>query len=564
MITRFVVGLMAVACGDALLSRPAYSSEGAATHCSEPQDVGRYFSKKRYVVVPLPVYEAARTELPSPIYDYKPVWVEMYWKAWALAFKNFREPSPGSGFVSQFIDAAFNENIFLWDSSFMTMFTNFGAPVVPGISTLDNFYAKQHDDGEICREIVRDRGLCYSPWVNHDCEPLVSHYGWLDQFASEPLHYSPVTYQGRDLPTANPVFTLEALNHPILAWAELESYRVTGDKGRLEIVWSPLVNYYNALRNYLRQGNGLYMTDWASMDNSPRNQYLKGGGAAIDTSSEMVLFAHNLASIADILGKHAESRRYTREADDLARSINRLMWEPDRGFYFDLTLDGKHVPVKTIAAYWTLIGGVASPKQAEKLVRELLNPKTFGRPNPVPTLAADEPQYDAAGGYWRGSVWAPTTTMIIRGLEEYGYRALAREFAVRYLDLVADVYGKTGTIWENYSPEAREPGRPARPDFVGWSGIGPIMYFLEYGIGLQPNAARNELLWELRSGGRQGCERFRFAGHVSSLVAEPVPGSRDKYHIAVESDGGFTLNVVHDGTSAIFQIKKGHQEFEVH
>jgi hypothetical protein len=42
-----------------------------------------------------------------------PVYVRMYWKAWELAFRNFYEPRPGSGFVSQFIDAAFNQNIFL-------------------------------------------------------------------------------------------------------------------------------------------------------------------------------------------------------------------------------------------------------------------------------------------------------------------------------------------------------------------------------------------------------------------------------------------------------------------
>ncbi len=65
---------------------------------------------------------------------------------------------PGSGFVSPFIDAAFNQNIFLWDTCFMTMFCNYAHPYVPGICSLDNFYAKQHADGEICREINRTTG----------------------------------------------------------------------------------------------------------------------------------------------------------------------------------------------------------------------------------------------------------------------------------------------------------------------------------------------------------------------------------------------------------------------
>ena len=54
------------------------------------------------------------------------------------------------------------------------------------------------------------------------------------------------------------------------------------------MVYEPLVRYYRALQTYIRQGNGLYMTDWASMDNSPRNEYLAQGGTAVDTSSQMV------------------------------------------------------------------------------------------------------------------------------------------------------------------------------------------------------------------------------------------------------------------------------------
>jgi len=287
----------------ALSPGPALTADTTAQDYLEPtQGVGRYFWKKEYVPAPLPKYEEVRSQLPSPIDDDHPLWVETYWKAWELAFSNFHEPAPSSGLVSQFIDAAFDQSIFLWDSSFMTLFTNLASPLVPGISTLDNFYAKQQADGEISREIVRDTGRCYPAWVNHECTALSSRMGWIEETA-EHTHNQLVTYTGRAAPTAKPIYTLEALNHPILAWAELESYRVTGDKNRLEHVWEPLVRYYLALQRYLQQGNGLYMTDWASMDNSPRTPYLVGGGTAVDTSSEIVLFARDLSQIASILAK---------------------------------------------------------------------------------------------------------------------------------------------------------------------------------------------------------------------------------------------------------------------
>jgi hypothetical protein len=531
----------------------------------QKETLGRYFVKKAYAPAPLPKYGDVKSELPSPIYDDNPLWVKTYWKAWELGFRNFHEPAPQSGFVSQFIDAAFNQNIFLWDSCFMTMFCNYGYPLVPGISTLDNFYAKQHEDGEIGREIVRATGVDFDEWINHENAPLFSRWGWPGLNDDQvPNGGTAVTYEGRTPPTVNPRLTLDALDHPILAWAELEHYRITGDSSRLPEVWEPLTHYYRALDEYLKQGNGLYVTDWASMDNSPRNVYLKGGGAGIDISAEMALFARQLADIAKVIGRSDEARQYSLRADELAKLINQRMWDEQRKFYFDLTLDGKLAPAMTIAAYWTLLANVASPAQAAALVAELKNPNTFGRINPVPTLAANQEGYEAGGGYWRGSVWAPTETMVIRGLENYGYENLAREIALKHLDLVARVYEKTGTLWENYAPDAVQPGKPAAADFVGWSGIAPIMYLLEYAIGLEADSLHNRLDWQLQPGGRRGCERFRFNGHVVSLVAEPQPGVVKGERISVQSDGSFELRVRFAGVEKQFSIASGKQEVEVY
>jgi glycogen debranching enzyme len=435
---------------------------------------------------------------------------------------------------------------------------------VPSISTLDNFYAKQYEDGEISREIVRATGVDFPPWVNREGKPLFSRWGWPGyQEEASAEHNAPVIYKKRGAALSPPYLTLDALNHPILAWAELESYRVTGDADRLHTVWEPLGRWYRALQKYLLQGNGLYITDWASMDNSPRNRPLQGGGTGVDTSAEMVLFARHLSQIAKIIGKPDASAEFAHEADSPAQLINRHMWDKKRKFYFDLQLSGKRAPVKTIAAYWTVLAQVASPLQASVLVDELNNPATFGRRNRVPTLAADESGYDPAGGYWRGAVWAPTETLVIRGLENYGHHELARQIALSHLDMVAQVFRKTGTIWENYSPDAVQQGRPAKGNFVGWSGIGPIVYLLEYALGLKADAPQNQLVGHLQPGGRQGCERFRFNGHVASRAAEPAAGTPGKIRISVESDGEFRLQVHCQGAHKDFSVVRGEQESEL-
>jgi hypothetical protein len=511
---------------------------------------GQYFAKKKYVPAPLPKFADTKDKLPAPVYEENPLYVKMYWKTWELGFRNFYEPRPGSGFVSQFIDAAFNENIFLWDTCFLTMFCNYGHPLVPGIGSLDNFYAKQHEDGEICREINRTTGRDFEQWVDRQQKGLISRWG---RFT--------VRYVGREAPQPPPRLTLDALNHPIFAWAELESVRLTGDRSRLGAVYEPLVRYYRAMQKYVRQGNGLYMTDWASMDNSPRVPGLAGGGTAVDTSSQMVLFANQLAEIAELLGKKDEPTALRKEATELAQLINAKMWDPQQKFYFDLTVEGKFIPIRTVAAYWTLLAGVASAEQADALAAELCNPRAFGRKHRVPSASADQQDFDPTGGYWRGAVWPSTNTMVIRGLERYGKTDLAREIALEHLRIVGEVFAATGTVWENYAPDSAKQGNPAKGDFVGWTGIVPILYFFEYGIGLKADAPHNRLTWALASKNRCGCERFRFNGHTATLLAEAQGPAEAKRKVTVESDGEFLLRIVTGGKSCDLDVKAGKNEF---
>lgn len=527
---------------------------------------GLYASKISSPPSSLPLWSSAKEELPSPRYDEDTMLVQLYWKAWELAYHNFYQPSPGSGFVSPFIDAAFNDNIFLWDTGFMTLFCNYGYPVVPGIGSLDNFYARQHETGEICREIVRKTGKDFGPWTNTEDETLFSRWGYNIPTAGV-LTKTNIKYVNRSPPTPNPLLTLDGMNHPLLAWAEWESYLLTGNKERLYQVWKPLVKYYEAFEKYLRQGNGLYMTDWASMDNSERDPWLNEGGTGIDISSEMVLFARSMEQIATATAKPKEALIYRRKAASLAKIINQKMWDEKQKFYVDLTVAGKQTGIKTIAGYWTLIGEIASSKQAAYLVDHLNNQATFGRINPVPTLAADEKDFAPYGNYWNGSVWAPTNTMVISGLEKYGYNDEAYTIALKHLHLVEDVYKKTGTIWETYSPDSityglHKDGSAVVKDFVGWSGIAPIKYFIEYGIGLRANAIMNEITWNLRTTQKAGCKNFRFNNKLVTLMATPAAKQNsEKTKIEVESTGAFLLKINRNGKTNFLSIKPGVNTF---
>ena len=197
---------------------------------------------------------------------------------------------------------------------------------------------------------------------------------------------------------------------------------------------------------------------------------------------------------------------------------------------------------------------MASDAQAQALANELRNPATFGRLHRVPTLAADERGFNPLGGYWRGSVWAPTTTMVIRGLQKYGQHALATEIAMEHLRAVSDVFAKTNTIWENYAPDSSRQGDEAKADFVGWSGVGPIMYLIEFAIGIQADAPANTIVWDIQSPHRVGVENFRFGGKLVQLLAEAatVDGKRV---VKVSSDQPLKLQVRWNGKQTTLEVK---------
>jgi hypothetical protein len=88
--------------------------------------------------------------------------------------------------------------------------------------------------------------------------------------------------------------------------------------------------------------------------------------------------------------------------------------------------------------------------------------------------------------------------MALRGLSYVNEDALAHEIAVNHLLNVVETFKKTGTVWENYAPESANQGNPAKPNFVGWTGLSPIAIFLEYVLGLRADASHQKLLWDVR------------------------------------------------------------------
>lgn len=120
---------------------------------SDPIVAQNSFRQQTYAPQVWPAFAEAKVHLPQPILPDHEDWVALYWRAWELAWQNLRQPQPDSGFVANHLQAVTDGYLFMWDSAFMSQFGLYGRRAFDFVGNLDNLYAKQHDDGFICRQI---------------------------------------------------------------------------------------------------------------------------------------------------------------------------------------------------------------------------------------------------------------------------------------------------------------------------------------------------------------------------------------------------------------------------
>ncbi len=492
---------------------------------SDPLVAQNPFRQQAYAPQAWPSFAAAKAALPQPILPEQPKWVSLYWRTWELAWQNLRQPQPGSGFVANYLDAVTDGYLFMWDSAFTSQFGLYGRRAFNFLGNLDNLYAKQHDDGFICRQI--------------------------DVATGQDFFYP---------------FDPNGTGPNILAWGEWRHYRFTGDDGRLAKVFPPLVAYHRWCRANRTWPNGLY---WATghssgLSNQPRvpnSSTHHRHWTWVDASMQAALNSLVLAQMAVLLKQESLADELEREHTALVGLINKQLWNEAAQFYQDVDPDGRFSPVKSVAAYWGLLDGSLIPeKRLELFVQALRENWAFKLPHRVPSQSADSEGYNfETGHYWRGAVWPCTNFVVLRGLRQVGQHGLAHEIAVNHLTHVAEVYDQTGAFWENYAPETAAPGSPAAENPVGMAGLSPIAMLLEDVIGIGVDWPQRRVFWDRRLVSEQpyGVQNYPLGPDGTlSLVA-------DAAKLVLTTDVPFTLTLRDAHQSMQTAVPSGTTEIDL-
>ena len=464
--------------------------------------------------LPPPAYDAEK--LPKIIWDGREDVIACYNGTWQVAFRNIRTPNPGSGLISTFIHTAFNDNLFMWDSTFNVMYCKYASRAADLQRTFDNFYARQHKDGFICRELSEQ-------------EPG-------DRFS-------------RDDPAST--------GPNIIPWGEWEHYLRNKDKERLAKVFDPLCGFYKWFMlnrswpdgSYWSCGLGCGMDNQARLPEGYSRLVSHGFMSWIDTCAQQYLSANCLIEMAKVLGREEEIEWLKEDARRIYDVVNNKMWSDEDNFYHDMYRDGKLNRIKSIGAYWTLIAGLVPPERVDRFVAHLENEKEFKRPHRIPSISYDDPHYCPEGDYFNGSVWPQLNYMVLCGLRKYGYHDLAYEIACNHLDCVAQVYADTSAVYENYAPETVNPGKPALAGYVGWAGLGPIAGLIEYVFGIHAIPGERKIVWRVNCLDRHGVDNFPLGDATVRLICAKRESKDEPAQITVQADMPITVEVIQNGAS---------------
>ena len=171
-------------------------------------------------------------------------------------------------------------------------------------------------------------------------------------------------------------------------------------------------------------------------------------------------------------------------------------------------------------------------------------------------MPADHEKYQADGRYWQGGVWAPTNYMVISGLRNKNLYSQAFALALKHHQQVLEVYKKTGTFYEYYSPEKTEPGFLARPEFIGWTGLVPISILIECIFGITANIQNNIIEWDVQLTEEHGVDKYPIGKEgLLSLHCAARSNAKQKPELNIKSNIPLKLKLSCDGGSEVLEIR---------
>ena len=116
------------------------------------------FRQRSATLGTIPRFEDVRPCLPTPVLPEDNEWEELYWKAWESYWRSLQLPQSGSSLIAGYHRPKEDNNIEMGQTALLENLAGYIYGSYSAAPSLDNFYAAQHDDGFIPRELHPTNG----------------------------------------------------------------------------------------------------------------------------------------------------------------------------------------------------------------------------------------------------------------------------------------------------------------------------------------------------------------------------------------------------------------------
>jgi alpha,alpha-trehalase len=166
--------------------------------------------------------------------------------------------------------------------------------------------------------------------------------------------------------------------------------------------------------------------------------------APVCLNSLLYKYERDMEHFATLLGRTAEAAEWKQRANTRRDAINRYLWNPETGMFYDYNFVTKQRSTYNyVTAFYPLWAGLASPEQAASMQRHLPLFEHDGG------LAMSD---DDSGTQWDLPYgWAPANWLAVKGLAQYGFKSDADRIASKFNATVLQNFLHDNTIREKYN-----------------------------------------------------------------------------------------------------------------
>ncbi len=165
--------------------------------------------------------------------------------------------------------------------------------------------------------------------------------------------------------------------------------------------------------------------------------------ASSDLNSLLYKYERDLAWMAEQLGKPDESKQWSYLADQRRAAIDKYLWNPRKGMYFDYDyIAGKQSSYDYLTTFYPLWAGAADAQQV-KAVEANLN--LFEKAGGIAMST-----YESGVQWDLPYAWAPVTWLAVDGLAKSGDMKDAVRISQKFMAMVRENYICDRTIREKY------------------------------------------------------------------------------------------------------------------